>query len=71
MEIDKLEQQLGNILKENKGVFASYQSDISMFFKNECQRFMRIKNSQNLTVVDLDTIASNAAKNFLNNFIQD
>lgn len=70
MDIEKLEEKLGSMLKENKGVFASYQSDISAEFKNECNRFMKIKNSQILNVAELDTIAHNGAKNFLNKFIQ-
>jgi ABC-type Na+ transport system ATPase subunit NatA len=64
-------QKIINEVKKDKGIFIVHQSKIATEFKDECQRFMRIKNSQILNVVDLDTIASNAAKNFLNRIIQD
>lgn len=64
-------QHLTNEAKKEKGIFLVHQSKIATEFKDECQRFMRIKNSQILNVVDLDTIAHNAAKNFLTRITQD
>jgi hypothetical protein len=71
MNTNEAIQHLTNEAKKDKGVFIVHQAKIANEFKNECQRFMRIKNSQILNVVELDTIANNAAKNFLNQIIQD
>jgi hypothetical protein len=71
MKTNESLQKVANELKNDNQFFKELQSNISIEFKKECQRFMLIKNSQILNVVDLDTIAQRASKNFLTQLIQD
>jgi len=62
-EIATLKSQISS----DEASFKKQQTILATFFKNEIERFYAIKNSTDLSVRELETIAVNASKNYLLN----